>query len=252
MLIGGTLAGPDSALGALPVATTAEDQELPSESNAERAYRVIKNAVIRGQLRPGSTVSEAQLARKLGMSRTPVHQAVARLEVDGWVIITPRSGVVIAAIDPKDIEKVYETLLALEGAAVVRLASRERGRDSIDEELLEACAVCESALENGDLHMWADSDNALHSSFLISCGNHHLWRAAATVMEQSHRARLLTVELRPWPARSNEDHRKIVDAIISRKPEAAYRALEEHRRRGMDTLIPIIRAISWGSSELTV
>jgi DNA-binding GntR family transcriptional regulator len=237
-------------LQAFPTAAPEAEPALQAESSNERAYRIIKNAVIRGKLRPGSTVSEAQLARQLGMSRTPVHQAVARLEADGWVIITPRSGVVIAAIDPNDIEKVYETLLALESAAVVRLANRPQGQDAIDEELLAACATCEDALDKRDLHLWADSDNALHSHFLISCDNPHLWRAASTVMEQSHRARLLTVQLRPWPADSNQDHRKIVEAIIKRRPDDARRALEEHRQRGMATLVPIIRAISWGSSEL--
>ncbi len=222
--------------------------DLAGESNGERAYRVIRDAVIRGGLAPGVTVSEAQLAKNLGMSRTPVHQAVARLQADGWVSIEPRSGVLIQPIQPNDLEDVYETLLALEGAAVERLARRERtAGDPTDAMLMEACTACEEALDREDLKAWAERDNDLHSTFLSSCGNHHLLRAAGAVMDQSHRARLMTVDLRPWPSTSNEDHRRIVTAIIERQPEEARRALEDHRRRGMATLLPIVRALSWGT-----
>ncbi|OZC55535.1 hypothetical protein CH267_13250 [Rhodococcus sp. 06-621-2] len=217
------------------------------ESSAERAYRTIKDAIVRGHLAPGVTVSEAQLAKQLSMSRTPVHQATARLEAEGWIAIAARSGVTVAPLDPTDLENAYETLMALEGTAAARLARRPISGDDIDSLLIEACVRCEEALAADNLTLWAERDNEFHSLLLNSCGNIHLCRAASTVSDQSHRARLLTVELRPKPVDSNADHRRIVAAVAERNPDAARIALEEHRRRGMTTLIPIIRALSWGA-----
>lgn len=220
-----------------------------AESSAERAYRVLKDAIIQGTLAAGITVSEAQLARRLEMSRTPVHQAVARLEGDGWVLVAPRSGVRISPVEADDLEDVYETLMSLEGTAAARLAQRPPGVEEIDERLVEACARCEEALDAHDLRAWADRDNDLHTLLLCGCGNDRLRRAASTVADQAHRARLLTVQLRPWPTSSNEDHRRIVAAILQRDPAAARTALESHRRRGMATLVPIIRSLSPAGSR---
>ncbi|MFC4003867.1 GntR family transcriptional regulator [Prauserella oleivorans] len=215
-----------------------------AESSSDRAYRVIKDAIIRGTLAPRITVSEAQLARRLDMSRTPVHQAVARLAGDGWVSVAPRSGVQISDVDADDLSDVYETLLALEGSAAARLASRKPGPDELDEQLVDACIQCEDALRDEDLLLWAEKDNELHNLLLRGCGNRRLWHAATTVAEQAHRARLLTAKLRPWPTSSNEDHRRIVDAILDRDADEARKALEHHRRRGMATLLPILRAMN--------
>lgn len=217
------------------------------EPSSERAYRVLKAAIVDGSLAPGATVSEQQLARRLEMSRTPVHQAVSRLEADGWVTVAARSGVRISPLVADDLADIYETLLALEGVAAARLA--RLSTDAINEQLLIACVRCEEALAANDLRAWAEWDNALHTVLVDACGNQRLRRAFQTVAEQAHRARMLTVELRPFPVNSNRDHRVIVDAIIGHRPAEARKALESHRMRGMETLLPIIRALVPGSSS---
>jgi DNA-binding GntR family transcriptional regulator len=221
-----------------------ESSAPAAEPNTEVAYRVIKAAIIDGSLPPGTSVSEQQLASRLNMSRTPVHQGLVRLEQEEWVKVNSRKGVQVAPIVAAEMKNIYETLMALEGAAVRRLAQRPEGpADGVDAQLLTACAEAQTALEHENLTAWAIADNNFHTLLMRACGNPRLANLASSVMEQAHRARLLTVRLRPWPESSNDDHRRIVDAIIDREPLAAREALESHRQRGIETLIPVIEAM---------
>ncbi len=210
-------------------------------STADRALSELKQAIVRGALLPGSVVSENELAGKLGMSRTPVRQALDRLRADGWVTIAPRSGVTIAPIDPDSIQDIYEALSALEGAACLRFDAANAPAMT---QLEAATAACEVALENNDLVGWADADDRLHGILLAECGNSQLLRLARPLMDHAHRVRLHTVKLRPFPTSSNEDHRRILERIAAGDREGARDELLQHRRRGMDVVLPILRQLT--------
>ncbi|WP_018296850.1 GntR family transcriptional regulator [Corynebacterium lubricantis] len=212
-----------------------------AKTNVGRAYEQIKKGIIEGSLAPGTSFSEHQIAAKLEMSRTPVHQALDRLRRDEWVTIEPRSGVKVSVIDASRMKDIYEALSALEGAAVFRLASNsERDLTGIK----QAVQDCEDALANDDLVGWANADDAFHRLLLERAGNPQLVRLASSVMEHAHRARLQTVRLRPRPERSNEDHRKIFELISSGKADEATELLHAHRERGISTLVPILDSLS--------
>lgn len=211
--------------------------------HAEIAYEQIKAAIISGALAPASRVSEQQLAEQLNVSRTPVHQAVVRLQNEEWLEVSSRRGITIAPLRADEMREIYEILIGLEGVAVASLASRESAaNDEVDLELREACRRCELALEEKNLRRWAEEDDHFHRLLIERSGNSRLARVAASVMEHAHRARLLTVNLRPWPSASNEDHARILQEISNRDPLGARTALEEHRRRGISTLVPILEA----------
>lgn len=217
----------------------------PQESQADAAYRLIKQAILDGGLAPGAQASEQQIAIRLGMSRTPTHQAIVRLEHEHWLELSPRRGLLIATIDAHDMTEIYEILMALEGAAAAKLASRKRDRhDAVDAALHAANAECVAALAAEDLRAWAEADHRFHSLLLDTCGNRRLAQLSQSVTEQAHRARLLTVRLRPRPTESNDGHEAIIAAIVARRPAGARRALETHRRRGIDTLVPILHAMT--------
>jgi DNA-binding GntR family transcriptional regulator len=209
-------------------------------TSTDRALVQIKNAIIEGSLAPGAVVSEHELSVKLKMSRTPVHQALDRLRADGWVTITPRAGVTVSGLDVERMRNIYEVLIALEGAAAMRF-------DGDDEEaiakLISAEELCENALRDDDLLAWANADNAFHALLLTECGNTELVRIAGSVMDHAHRARLLTVRLRPWPEASNRDHREIVGCISRGNREGARAALQRHRERGMAAVLPILETL---------
>ncbi|MBY0295652.1 MAG: FCD domain-containing protein, partial [Methylobacterium sp.] len=124
-----------------------------------------------------------------------------------------------------------------------RLAARPAG-DPGEAAIRAAAEAAEAALARGDLAGWAEGDDRFHALLVESCGNPILAGLARTVMERSHRARLLTLRLRPPPDSSNRDHREILAAITRRDPPAAKAALEAHRRRGMAVLLPILDALA--------
>lgn len=220
---------------------TPSEKLLKESSLNDIAYKKIKDAILVCALAPGSKHSEQQLAAYLEVSRTPVHQAVVRLEHEGWLSFLPRKGVVISSVTAEEMSHVYEILMSLEVLGVTRLASREVGvDDGTDAQLEAARRDGEIALEAGDLQAWAVADDRFHTLFVEQSGNPLLSRLAANVREKAHRARLLTLNKRPLPRDSNRDHKQILDAILARNPEAARLALIDHRTRGMNTLLPIL------------
>jgi DNA-binding GntR family transcriptional regulator len=198
-----------------------------SETQAELAYRQVKMAILEGGLPPGFQASEQQLALKLNMSRTPMHQAIVRLEAEEWLELSPRRGVLIASIDAAEMREVYETLMALEGAAVSKLAKRPIDASDPTEAALQAsCRACVTALEAEDLRAWAEADHAFHTLLVDVSGNRRLARLARSVSEQAHRARLLTVRLRP--SGDPRCHRQPRTERRSRRPGAASPARYRH------------------------
>ncbi|MBX9593152.1 MAG: GntR family transcriptional regulator, partial [Roseomonas sp.] len=93
-------------------------------SLAEAAYAALKASILEGLLPPGHEAVEQAIADQLGMSRTPVHEAVLRLQHEGMVRILPRRGVMVLPIDPEDLRQTYQVLIALEGEAAALLAAR--------------------------------------------------------------------------------------------------------------------------------
>src|SRR5690606_34581189 len=103
-----------------PPLTTSGEGSAGDEGSAGRviaAYNAIKEAIRSNVFPPGYQAAENEIARQLGMSRTPVHEAMARLQEDGLVRILPKKGIIICALSPADIEDIYEIIIALEGAA---------------------------------------------------------------------------------------------------------------------------------------
>lgn len=235
----------------LPPTSVGLIEASSGEQLSDIAYRKIKGAILDGALPPGLLASEQQIASRLAMSRTPVHQAIVRLEQEGWIELLPRRGVMIVPISASDMHDVYEALLALEVAAVRRLTSS--GAPENDPTLLtleQACDDGDAALEKGDLPAWAAADDRFHASLVDLSGNRHITRLARAVMEQAQRARLLTLKLRPRPSVSNADHRAILQAIKARDPNLACERMRAHRQRGMDVLLPILEALSTKTSFL--
>lgn len=220
------------------------DSDRPT-GHADAAYEQIKSAIVGGALAPGARISEQELATRLGVSRTPVHQAVVQLQSEEWLEVSSRRGLTISPLVAAEIREIYEVLIGLEGIAATVLAGRDT-EDASHAALAAANDECNRALARGDLALWAEADNRFHRLLIESSGNRRLVRVAGVLEDHAHRARLLTVRLRPWPSTSNEDHERILGAIKAGQRAEARTALEDHRRRGIETLSPIIDALTTG------
>jgi DNA-binding GntR family transcriptional regulator len=205
------------------------------------AYEALKEAIRNNVFAPGYQGSEQEIASQLGMSRTPVHEAIIRLQEEGLVRVLPRRGVVVCAISPDDMREIYEVIIALETASAELLAEKpadERG--PVAEELEAVNAEMQAALKADNLPAWAKADERFHQLLVERSGNGRLARMFHTVMDQSHRARMLTLRLRPKPTASVREHRAIVDAIQEGNPEAAREAAKRHRVAARDQLLPLL------------
>lgn len=211
------------------------------EGRAEAAYRLLRQAILTNELPAGFQAAENELATRLGMSRTPVHEAMARLEEEGLVRILPRKGILVRALTPADLLEIYDVLIALEGAAAELLAAADRTEIGPTLAALDdATATMDAALREGRLEDWRAADERFHDAFVAGCGNRRIQRMAATVAAQADRARRLTLHLRPVPHDSAPEHRAIVAAIRAGDARGAGEAARLHRRQARRQLVPIL------------
>lgn len=213
-------------------------------SLVESAYDALKSAIRDNVFPPGYQGSEQEIATQLGMSRTPVHEAVIRLQEEGLVRVLPRRGVQVCAISPDDMREIYEVIVALECASAELIAAMPPERRSpIAEELAAVNAAMEAALAADKLVVWAEADGRFHQLLVEHSGNRRLARLFHTIMDQSHRARMLTLRLRPKPALSVREHAGILRAIRSGDAAAARDRTKAHRVRARDQLLPLLRQL---------
>ena len=218
-----------------------EDAQAQKPSLVEGAYEALKEAIRNNVFAPGYQGSEQEIASRLGMSRTPVHEAVIRLQEEGLVRVLPRRGVVVRAISPDDMREIYGVIIAVEAASAETLAEMPGGeRGPVADELDAVNERMRSALAADDLDEWAKADERFHQLLVERSGNGRLARVFHTIMDQSHRARMLTLRLRPKPTASVREHRAIVDAIRRGDVRAARERAQRHRATARDRLLPLL------------
>ncbi|MEX2693038.1 GntR family transcriptional regulator [Rhizobium mongolense] len=233
------LLGPDTA------DQDAQSGEAPGTGRVTSAYQAIREAIRSNLFPPGYQAAEVEIARQLGMSRTPVHEAMARLQEDGLVRILPKKGILIRALSAADIEEIYEVTIALEGAAAARIARLPAElREPVTDTLRQATLAMRAALSREDLKAWALADEQFHETLVARCGNRRLTRMAGTVADQLHRARMFTLNLRPLPSASADEHFAIITSIENGQTEEASRAARRHRQHACDQLLPLIAKLN--------
>ena len=226
------------------MAAEAIDEPAKKPSLVDDAYGKLKDAIRENEFPPGYQGSEQEIASRLGMSRTPVHEAVIRLQEEGLVRVLPRRGVVVCAISADDMREIYGVIIALEAAAAEALAERpSQERLSTARELEAANKIMETALKNDDLTAWAKADESFHRLLIEHSDNQRLLRMYHTIMDQSHRARMITLRIRPRPEGSVKEHRSIVDAIKRGSPSQARELAKEHRVRARNQLVPLLEQV---------
>ncbi|MEM6637459.1 MAG: GntR family transcriptional regulator [Pseudomonadota bacterium] len=206
---------------------------------ADDAYARLKDEIRSNLMPAGYQATEPEIAEYLGMSRTPVREALVRLAAEGIVEIKPRRGARVLPLTRQDMAEIYEILLALEPEVAANLAAR--GLDNAELALLErATAKMEKALAADDLDAWAEADASFHGSLLELHGNRRLIEFVETLNDQVHRARTITLRMRAKPHRSTEEHRQVVVCLQKGDSDGARRAFRMHRERATAELLEIL------------
>lgn len=207
--------------------------------NADRAYAEVKRRILDNEMPAGFQILEQELAQLLKMSRTPVREAMIRLAEEGMVEIRPRHGMRVLPVSAADMREIYQILIALEASAAELVAERGLSEDQLGR-LRSAVSGMNTALGEARLADWAAADERFHRLLVEYCGNGRLQALVGTFWDQSHRARMATLRLRPKPTESNTDHAALVEAIARRDPEAARRIHRQHRIRTGRMLVAVL------------
>ena len=216
--------------------------EAAKSSRVEDAYERLKDEIRTNRMPPGFQAPEPEIALRLGMSRTPVREALIRLEAEGLVELIPRRGARVLPIQPEDMREIYEILTALEPDAAARLASRKPSKEELAP-LAQATRDMEEALRKEDLDAWAEADDRFHVALLELQGNRRLKNFVMALYDQAHRARIVTMRMRDLPRKSTEEHREILEHLRRGDARATRRVFKEHRRRAAEELLGVLEKI---------
>jgi len=200
----------------------------PTEPLATQIYRILNDQIVALRLRPGQLVSEKEIADVLKASKTPVREALIRLEIDGLVEIVPKSGTYVTAIRINKYIEACFTRLQLEIGAVKRAATHSNDPTHIDniDHILEQQVA---ALDVEDYELFFKLDQALHRSFFTMAGMPGVWEFLLKTQAEVNRMRHLKriKNIRRGPAVLKE-HQAIVEAIRAQDSAAAEEALVAH------------------------
>ena len=189
-------------------------------------FYTLRQAILKGELEPGERLMEMQLAEQLGVSRTPIREAIRKLELEGLVLMIPRRGAIVAKITEKDLKDVLEVRASLERLST-KLAC-ERMEEETIEELREAQEAFKAALRGDDITLQAQKDVEFHDVIYKSTNNLRLIQMLNNLREQMYRYRLEYLKDTQSHDRLVEEHQRIVDAIIDKNKEEAVRLIQEH------------------------
>jgi DNA-binding GntR family transcriptional regulator len=213
-------------------------QELENLPLVEQAYQEIRARILDNLWSPGYQALEQEVALALGMSRTPVHEALMRLQQEGLVEVAPRRGMRVLPVSPTDMREIYEILTALECMAVEILAKRRPSQQELTP-LVEATQLMETALAREDLDAWAKADETFHMALVKLAGNRLLLETVMGYWDRAHRARMFTLRLRPKPVNSTQEHMQLVDMLAAGDSAGAAQVNRSHRERASRELLAI-------------
>lgn len=189
-------------------------------------FNTLRQAILRGELKPGERLLEIHLANKLGVSRTPIREAIRKLELEGLVLMIPRKGAVVAEITEKSLRDVLEVRRALEELAM-KLAC-EKILDEEIEELKVASKEFENALKTGDVTVYAEADVKFHDIIYRTTDNQRLIQLLYNLREQMYRYRVEYLKREDSHGTLLAEHQYIIETLEKRDAKEAVKAVCAH------------------------
>ena len=202
-----------------------------------RAYRALWNAVVNGDLEPGTQLRPDTIAEQLDISTTPVREALHRMEGDGLVMKLPYRGWFVREFTEQEVRELYEMRAALESFSV-RLACERISTEELSW-LREHQSVGEAALKTGDMEAYRIYNRDLHAAIMDAARNAYLSSAMGQLSLQSQVLVARTIRLVGRPSRAIEEHRELIDLIAARQDKAAQDLMERHILSALEDILRI-------------
>lgn len=202
-------------------------------------FNTLRQAILRGELKPGERLMEIQLANKLGVSRTPIREAIRKLELEGLVLMIPRKGAEVAEITEKNMLDVLEVRKALEELAASLACERINAKQIDDMKI--AAAAFENSLKSGDVTKIAEADVAFHDIIFAATDNQRLITLLNNLREQMYRFRVEYLKQKECYPKLLEEHECLIRAIAGRNRDEARRIMGRHIDNQATTVSDAIR-----------
>lgn len=199
------------------------DEYLPLR---DVVFNNLRQAILKGELKPGERLMEIALAERLGVSRTPIREAIRKLELEGLVTMIPRRGAQVANITKKDLNDVLEVRLGLENLAIEKVCSLRSEEDLA--RLKAASDKFLKTIEEGDLTKLAEADMAFHEIIYQASDNLRLNQVLSNLREQIYRYRIEYLKEEDTRNRLAKEHEEIYQAIRDRDVERAKALTNTH------------------------
>lgn len=202
-------------------------------------FNTLRHAILKGELEPGERLMEISLAQRLGVSRTPIREAIRKLELEGLVVMVPRKGAEVADITEKDLRDVLEVRTALEELSI-ELAMRNMTPEDY-EALKAANDEFERLSKEDDLIKIAEADVAFHEIIYIATDNKRLIQMINNLREQMYRYRLEYIKDKSAHAHLIDEHTRIISAMENGDLNAARAAIKLHVENQEENILRSIK-----------
>lgn len=202
-------------------------------------FQTLRNAIITGELQPGERLMETQLAEKLGVSRTPIREAIRKLELEGLVVMVPRKGAQVAQFTEKDIEDVLEVRAALEALAAKLACHRMDERDFLKLQL--AIVEYSHAAKNKDLEMMIQKDVEFHDIICQATKNDKLIQMFNNLKEQVNRYRITYLKNVEDSDTVEAEHLEILNALKNKEEEVCSKLASKHIHTQCDSITEFLK-----------
>jgi len=192
---------------------------LNLKSLKEQVYEYLRSQLEKGEMRPGSSINMDETSRKLGVSRTPLRDALLQLEMEGFVSILPRRGVVVNHLTLQDIANYYQIIGALESAALMNHFGAIKKAHI--RQMHQMNAEMKEAIEHDNFNLYYQKNLMFHNVFLSLCGNKNLLKIVNTLKKRLYDFPRQEGFVKQWEVTSIGEHRELVRLIEEGKKEEA-------------------------------
>lgn len=202
-------------------------------------FQTLRQAILRGELKPGERLMEVRLAKKLGVSRTPIREAIRKLELEGLVLMIPRRGAEVAEITEKSMRDVLEVRRALEVLAVSLSCDRISGEQI--EALKEAAGEFDRSLTLDDVTRTAEADVHFHDIIYRSTDNQRLIQLLSNLGEQMYRYRVEYLKHREFHPQISREHKELISYLEAGQKGQAEEKIAVHIDKQAQAVLETIR-----------
>lgn len=209
------------------------------KSLSEEVYNFLRNQIVQGFIFQRERLVEDALSKQLGVSRTPVREAIKRLQADGLVTVVPNKGAQAISISIKEIEESYQVVAILEGYAAF-LAIKKITKKEVERLKVLNSKLSQQKYQN-DSSLFLALDKEFHSIYLNKCDNVKLNRIIKNELESIHRFRIMSHSISERLHSSIKQHNDIIKAAIAKDPLAFRNEIENHILHGAQILINYLK-----------